>query len=331
MKRLLKIFISLAAILSASQCFAAGITATAKLDSAMLLMGKQTALHINVVGSLKPEGQLSVIDTMWRNIEIIDMGAPQITDLGNNRKELKQDIIIQSFDSGMYAVPPVIYLQPGDTVATNSPVLKVIPVPVDTLKTIHDYADVSDVERKVLDYVPDWMTDYGIWILLAVIVIGLALFVYFKWLRKGKIPLLPKKKPVPPYNLAITALNNLRTQNLCERGEEKEFYTRLTDILRVYLDGRFHINAMEMTSTQIMDALRSNDETRQSEPMMKQILEIADFVKFAKVRPLPEDNKLAMESAVRFVEDTKPVEKPEPTEGANSDGKRAETKNNSTK
>lgn len=331
MKRLFKIFISLAAIFSASQCFAAGITATAKLDSAMLLMGKQTALHINVVGLLKPEGQLSVIDTMWRNIEIIDMGAPQITDLGNNRKELKQDIIIQSFDSGMYAVPPVIYLQPGDTVATNSPVLKVIPVPVDTLKTIHDYADVSDVERKVLDYVPDWITDYGIWILLAVIVIGLALFVYFKWLRKGKIPLLPKKKPVPPYNLAITALNNLRTQNLCERGEEKEFYTRLTDILRVYLDGRFHINAMEMTSTQIMDALRSNDETRQSEPMMKQILEIADFVKFAKVRPLPEDNKLAMESAVRFVEDTKPVEKSEPTEGANSDGKLAEIKNNSTK
>lgn len=328
MRRLLKIFLCLTAVLAASQCFAAGITATAKLDSAMLLMGKQTALHINVVGSLKPEGQLSVIDTMWRDVEIIDMGTPEITDLGNNRKELKQDIIIQSFDSGMYAVPPVIYIQPGETVATNSPVLKVIPVPVDTLKTIHDYADVSGVDRKVLDYVPDWMTDYGVWILLALIVIGLAIFVYYKWLRQGKVPLLPKKKPVPPYNLAITSLNNLRSQNLCERGEEKEFYTRLTDILRVYLDGRFHINAMEMTSTQIMDALRNNDETRPSEPMMKQILEIADFVKFAKVRPLPDDNKLAMDSAIRFVEDTKPVEKPE---SAESSSEKDETKDNSTK
>lgn len=326
MKIFLKIYFCITAVFIASQCYATGITATAKLDSAMLLMGKQTALHINVVGPLKTEGQLSVIDTMWRNIEIIDMGLPEVTDLGNNRKELKQDIIIQSFDSGMYAVPPVIYIQPGDTVSTNSPVLKVIPVPVDTLKTIHDYADVSDVDRKVLDYVPDWMTDYGVWILLALIVTGLAIFVYYKWLRQGKLPLLPKKKPVPPYNLAISSLNNLRSQNLCERGEEKEYYTRLTDILRVYLDGRFHINAMEMTSTQIMEAIRSNDDTRQSEPMMKQILEIADFVKFAKVRPLPEDNKLAMESAIRFVEDTKPVEKPEPAEST-----KAESKDNSTK
>lgn len=331
MKRFLKILLCLTSVFAASQCYAAGITATAKLDSAMLLMGKQTALHINVVGALKPEGQLSVIDTMWRNVEIIDMGLPEITDLGNNRKELKQDIIIQSFDSGMYAVPPVIYIQPGDTVSTNSPVLKVIPVPVDTLKTIHDYADVSDVDRKVLDYVPDWMTDYGIWILLALVVIGLAVFVYYKWLRQGKIPLLPKKKPVPPYNLAITALNNLQNQKLCERGEEKEFYTRLTDILRVYLDGRFHINAMEMTSTQIMNALRDNEETKESEPMMKQILEIADFVKFAKVRPLPEDNKLAMESAIRFVENTKPVEKPEPEEADKASENKAKTKDNTTK
>lgn len=289
---------------------AAGIKATAKLDSAFILMGKQTALHIEVVGNLKPEGALNVIDTMWRDIEIIDMGTPMVSDLGSGRKELKQDIIIQSFDSGMYAVPPVFFIQPGETIATNNPVLKVIPVPVDTLVTIHDYADVSDVKRKIFDYLPDWATDYGLWILLAIIVIGGSLFVYFKWLRKGKIPLLPKKKPVPPFELAMRNLSQLNEEKLCEKGEEKQFYTRLTDILRVYLAGRFGINALEMTSTQIVNALRSNEETRSSEQMMQQILEIADFVKFAKVRPLPEDNKLAMDSAVRFVENTRPVEVP---------------------
>lgn len=286
---------------------AAGITAKAKLDSAYILMGKQTALHVEVVGELASDGALSVIDSMWNKIEIVDLGKPEITDLGNNRKELKQDIIIQSFDSGMYAVPPVFFISSRDTVATDNPVLKVLPIPVDTLVTIHDYADVSDVDRKLFDYLPDWATDYGLWILLAIIVIGGAAFIYFKWLRQGKLPLMPKRKPVPPYNLAMQQLKHLDSEKLCERGEEKQFYTRLTDILRVYLSGRFGINAMEMTSTQIMNALRNNEETRNSERMMQQILEIADFVKFAKVRPLPEDNKLAMTSALSFVEDTKPV------------------------
>ena len=98
---------------------AANISAKASIDSAFLLMGKQTALHIEIVGELDPKGALSVIDTMWRQVEIVDMGEPKVTDLGNNRKELRQDIIIQSFDSGMYAIPPVLYFQPGDTVSPS--------------------------------------------------------------------------------------------------------------------------------------------------------------------------------------------------------------------
>lgn len=67
---------------------------------------------------------------------------------------------------------------------------------------------------------------------------------------------------------------------------------------------------MEMTSTQIMQQIRSNDDTKTSAPVMKQILEMADFVKFAKVRPLPDDNQKAFANAVTFVENTKPVEQP---------------------
>ncbi|MCM1400839.1 MAG: cell wall anchor protein [Bacteroides sp.] len=301
-------------VASAMCAGAAGIKATAALDSAFLLMGKQTPLHVEVMGELNESGALEVIDSMWKEIEIIDMGKPTVTDLGNNRKQLVQDIIIQSFDSGMYAVPPVIYIQPGETIATNSLVLKVVPVPIDTLVTVHDYADVANVDREFFDYLPDWATDYGIWILLAIIVIGGCLFVYFKWLRKGKLPSILKPKPEPPYVVAVRRLNKLNGENLCERGEETQFYTRLTDILRTYLDGRFGINAMEMTSSQILEALRHNSDTRDSEQLMQRVLEIADFVKFAKVRPLPDDNTLAMRSAMKFVEDTKPVENPQPTQ-----------------
>ncbi len=309
MKVALRILLSVF-LLSASASFAQGtdVVAKASLDSVYILMGKQTSLHIEVVGNLDPSGGINTVDSMWKDVEIVSIGEPAIEDLGNNRKELKQDIIVQSFDSGMYTLPPVYYVQEGIKVATNQPVLKVVPVPVDSMATIHDFADISDVDRHFFDIFPDWMTDYGVWILLSLAVIGLALFIYFKWLRKGKIPLVPTKKPVPPYQLALLHLDALRNEHLCERGEEREFYTRLTDILRVYIDKRFGINAMEMTTTQIKRALKDNEFTRISERHMAKILEIADFVKFAKVRPLPDDNEKAFRSAVQFVEETRPVE-----------------------
>ena len=174
--------------------------------------------------------------------------------------------------------------------------------------TVHDYADVADVNRHFLDYFPDWFSDYGIWILLALILLAVCVFVYLKWLRKGNLPLISKKKPEPPYEVAVKSLAALHDEHLCERGQVKEYYTRLTDILRVYLHRRFGINAMEMTSTEIRAAVRKNQETRPSEAYMAKILEISDFVKFAKVRPMPEDNERAFRDAMQFVEDTKPVE-----------------------
>lgn len=107
-------------------------------------------------------------------------------------------------------------------------------------------------------------------------------------------------------------LSELKEAKLCEKGQEKEFYTRLTDILRVYIDTRFGINAMEMTSSQIIEALNSNEISKEPNKYMKQILETADFVKFAKVRPLPEDNTKSFNWATQFVVDTKPIEQQDP-------------------
>lgn len=320
-----RIVFALTGLVAVFVTHAGSYTVKARLDSAYLLMGKQTAVHLEIVGNLDGTGQILVNDSMWRDVELAGMTDPQIKDLGNGRKELTRDMIIQAFDSGLYNLPPVLYVQGNESIAANNLVLKVIPVNVDTLATVHDFADVTSPGSKFFDFLPDWMTDYGLWILLALAVIGLSVFVYFKWLRKGKIPLIPVKKPVPPYQEAMQALQQLRSQQLCERGEEKEYYTRLTEILRVYLDKRFGINAMEMTSSEIRHALHSNDETRISEPLMASVLETADFVKFAKVRPLPDDNVKAFNSATRFIEDTKPAPEPEPGPGSKADEGQSKT------
>lgn len=278
----------------------------ASMDSAVILMGNKTAIHLEVIGDIDGSGSFLYADSAWKDVELSGEEEPRVTDLGNNRKELKKDIIVQAFDSGLYALPPMVYAQGGDTIYSNPLSLKVVPVNVDTLKTIHDYDGVVTPGRKFFDFLPDWMTDYGLWILLGLLVVGASVWLYILFNKKGRIPFIPQKKMLSPYELAIKSLEMLRGKKLCESGHEKEFYTELTDILRNYLNGRFGISAMEMTSSQIMDSLSGNAETKNSKDLMDKILQMADFVKFAKVRPLPDDNVVAFRNALKFVEETKP-------------------------
>lgn len=276
------------------------------LDSAYLLMGKATPLHIELIAPANAEGTLVIpADTLSDKVEILNIQPADTTDIRNGRIQVNQQVTIQSFDSGTYILNPILYVQGNETIASNRPVLKVLPAMVDSLETIHDYADVADVDRHLIDYMPDFLADYGLWI-LAVIVILLLGYYTLRRITSGKPEAKEVKLVIPPYELAMRELESLRSDKLCEQGREKEYYTRLTDILRQYLQGRFGINAMEMTSTQIRHILELNEETRLSKANMERVLETADFVKFAKVRPLPDDNAAAYNSAIRFVEDTKP-------------------------
>lgn len=276
------------------------------LDSAYLLMGKATPLHIELIAPASAEGALVIpADTLADKVEILRAQPADTTDISNGRVQINQELLLQSFDSGTYILNPILYVQGGETIASNRPVLKVLPAMIDSLTTIHDYADVADVDRHLMDYLPDFLADYGLWI-LAVIVVLLLGYYTLRRITSRKSDIREVKVVIPPYELAMRELETLRSDKLCEQGREKEYYTRLTDILRQYLQGRFGINAMEMTSTQIRHILELNEETRLSKSNMDRVLETADFVKFAKVRPLPDDNVAAYNSAIRFVEDTKP-------------------------
>jgi hypothetical protein len=282
---------------------------TASLDSAYILMGKQTALHTSVVQDASARGTwlIDSAKTLTPEVELARKLPADTTDLGNNRIQIDRTLIIQSFDSGLYMLPPLAYVVGTDTFRTEELALKVIPVPVDTMTTIHTYGDTISIKSHFWDFLPDWLTDNWGWILLIIAFIVLATL-YFIYRKKDfKSVILPKPKPIPPYEYAIQQLNALREMQLCEHGREKEFYTRLTDILRIYLEQRFNINAMEMTSTQIRTAIAANETTRPNNKYVSQILEVADFVKFAKVRPLPSDNAQSFNSAMQFVEATKPI------------------------
>ena len=289
-------------------------TVKVRLDSVNLLMGKMTTLHLSVTQPKGAKGSFPILGSIRDNGIIpvcgdsVELRAPSKIDTveSGNSVTVNYDIPLQAFDSGYYRLPEFAYVSGRDTVLSKSLGIKVVPVLAEADTPIHDYASVSGPENpSIFDHVPDWVVDYW-WVLLIVLIMAVAaLYAVRRYRSQGS--LLPKKPEPTPYEAAVSALRTLKEKKLWEQGMEKEYYTELTDILRHYLFRRFGINAAEMTSRQILAALKKNKEIADKRVYFRQILDMADFVKFAKVRPLPDDNVKSYDNALRFVEETRPV------------------------
>lgn len=298
----------------------------ASVDSSQITMGYQTAIKLDIVDNAKATSQV-IVDkaTFPAQVEIVDWIYGDTTDLGNDLVEMKRALVVQSFDSGVYSIPPFLLVNGPDTVRSNPLTLKVNPVDVSQMSDINPLAPPAEFMSKWYDWLPDWITDYWLWILLGLLVIAGAVCGYLIMTRKVAVNILPQKKRLPPDQIAFNRLNALKDAQLWEKGQEKEYYTRLIDILRDYLQERFGINAMEMTSSQILKALSSNEETRLPHRYMQKVVEIADYVKFAKVRPMPDDNVRSFQNAMQFVEETRPAPAPD---GENAEGNGSEPQQN---
>lgn len=295
--------------------FASPLSVKAKMDSVVLQMGRVSNIHVEVSGV--PDGSSGGFPAfkdcpsdgfLGLYGDSVELRRPVLVDSASEaggRRRLTYDIPVQSFDSGSYRIPEFIYVAGRDTARSNPLALKVLPVQVTANDTIAPYAPVLGPDgSSVFDHVPDFLY-YWWWVLLVVA----ALVLLFLWARKRYKEdgfIIPPKPQPSPYTQALDRLKVLRARKLWEKGEEKQYFTELTDILRLYLYRRFHINAMEMTSRQIMETVSDNDSVKDKREYIRQILNMADFVKFAKVRPLPDDNVAALDNAVKFVEETRP-------------------------
>ncbi len=327
------ILVAIICILSAGSA-SAKVTVTAKLDSVNLLMGNMTMLGLEVVQDKgKPGGfpmfkdadpALGYVGICGDSIELRTSYKADTVEIGSGRIQINYKVPVQAFDSGTYRLPEFVYVSESDTARSNVLTLNVVPVNVTADDPIAGYAPVAEPEgKKITDILPNWLSDYWWVILLVLILAGGALWAMRRYKKEGTV--LPKKPQPTPYETAMRDLRELKAKNLWEQGLEKEYFTRLTDILRVYLDRRFGINAMEMTTREIMDHLYNSD-IKDKREYMRQILSVADFVKFAKVRPLPADNIAAYENAVKFVEETKPVAPTQDENGEDNAPKPVEAK-----
>ena len=128
---------------------------------------------------------------------------------------------------------------------------------------------------------------------------------------------------MPAHIVAIEALEKLHNEKLWQNDKHKLYYSGLSDILRTYLDGRFEVGAMEMTTDEIVASLRDVEVEQKLKMELLAVLRDADLVKFAKATPEAEENEAAFDKTLNFVEQTKPVEKVEEAEDEPTKNKKA--------
>lgn len=149
-----------------------------------------------------------------------------------------------------------------------------------------------------------------IWVLIAIGLIILSYFSIKLWKKYRKTNLKEifiKPKPIlPAHEIALNALEQLRLKRLIENNRIKEYYSEISEILRIYLDDRFSIIAIEMTTQEILSQIRDCEFiNKESFSLLKEVLEYSDLVKFAKYTPTSHLSEKCMQDAIEFVNNTK--------------------------
>lgn len=273
-----------------------------------ILIGQQASLQIQVE---VPAGSIliwpAVSDTIGTNIEIVRFGRPDTISGNEQSYILQQTHLITAWEEGFFPVPPLTFflINQNDSVKFESEasLLEVKSVATDPDAGIKDIKTILGVPVSFRELAP-----YIAGLLLIMAIIWLAIWYFRNRKKPAPKPTLWEKPDIPAHVAAISALENLKNKKLWQAGKLKLYHSELTEILRMYLDKRYKVHAMEMTSGEIMQAAESNVKDEILRNNLRQILEIADLVKFARYKPGDSLNQASLDLAFEFVTGTKIVE-----------------------
>lgn len=286
----------------------AQLAATIKADSSKIEIGDLLHLHLIVNADSQLQNiKIPVFNDSIGDMEIVSKTAPK-TQLQNDRKIIVQDFTVSAYDKGDFYIPPIAISYYNktvlDTVFTNDLLIYVTTLKVDTTKPIKPIKPELPVPYILSEF-------YG-WIamiasLLALII--LVVFLYYKFRKKhDQKPSRPKPKE-PAHIWAQRQLHILQEQRLWQKGDIKTYYSKLSEILRLYLEYSYDYYAIEATTEEIKEKLPILDIDAVSAKDLIAVLQLADLAKFAKMNPTPEQNETALAKAKKFVKNTIPIEK----------------------
>ena len=270
-----------------------------------LLIGDQASFSFK---TKVPPGSKFYLQNLQRDVGngVELAGSPLVDTLKSDSggTELQTTFTFTSFDSGSHVIPIINgYLENPDgsidTVTFDAGKLEVTTIQIDT--TSYKPFDVKD--QMVYPYTVKEFLPWGGMLIAFVAIVLLVLRWWKRWRKKrslfGKVV-----EPDSPYIAALKELEKIRNQKLWQNNQMKLFYTRITDVLREYIEARFGLQAMEKTSAEILKELLPAGIDKNEYDSLKELLEVADLVKFAKYVPSELENENAIPRAIRFISST---------------------------
>jgi hypothetical protein len=283
------------------------VKVTSAFDSTRIFIGDQVRFTITID---QPEGLKLALpafkDTLMKNIDVLS-GPVIDSSKQKGRIRIIEKYIVTSFDSGRYQLPPVYAEMKNESGLkrfysdyTVLDVRRIKLTPPDTAAQIFDIIKPYRAPITAGEIIP--------WVLAAAIVAALVWFgmKYYKKLRESRGEVEVIVNPDPAHIIAFRELEKLRDEKLWQSGEIKLYYTRLTEILRQYLENRYGIYSLELTTSETLDALHKSGFRKDANyNLLKGILTNADLVKFAKYNPEPAEHESVFQDSWNFVMATK--------------------------
>ena len=297
------------ALLAATGLKAQNVEVEGKVNDTKVQVGKPFTLDL----SLKvPYGWFVewndfAIDTLSEQIDIIKRGNVERTADADSNVIVKQQLTLMTFDTGQIQLPAVglTYAQSFDDPMR----LQAFTEPIDLYATTM-VVDTLQPYKPIVEPIaaPIQMKEVFPW-LLAVLLLALAVFGVWYWRkhRKTKVDAegnIIRGPVIPPYDKAVGDLKRLREEKMWQSGKVKEYFSSLTDIAREYIEGQFGVNAVEMTTDDILNEIKPLHFKKETYDKLKDTMEVADLVKFAKYSASTLESDTALTSMTEFVNES---------------------------
>lgn len=263
-------------------------------DTNTILIGEQVKLKLNATIAASEPFQWPVLPDTISRLVLVEVGPLDTVEM-KETLQLQQLLTITSFDSGTVAVP-ALQLKVGNDSAFSEPLAIEVGLP-----EVADDENFYDIKAP-LD-APFSLWDYAYWLLLPALILLVGLLVWwFIKRREGQGSPAKKEPALPPYDLAMRQLQELEDEKLWQDGKVKLYYSRLVDVLRIYLEREFAIKAMESTAGEVAQKINRFSLPELSD--LQNMLATSAMVKYARENPLPEENRRALELVRIFVDRT---------------------------
>ena len=270
------------------------------IDTTNIRIGEQIQYQISVDN--KSENVLFpklVLDSLNR-IEVVEELKVDTT-----KTKFVKKYLLTSFDSGQYVIPGQQVLINSKKYLTDSLLINVATVKVDTLK--QNLFPIKSIKNQ-----PVIFDDYKnyLWLGLALLALILGL-VWYYFIRKKKEEQAIEDR-VPPYELAMQRLGELDGKQLWQNDKVKLYYIELTDIIRTYIERELNIPALESTTDELMETIRdfnkikTLDLPKETVQNLQKLLQEADLVKFAKHKPMSNEIEYHRVDTESIINELKP-------------------------